>query len=71
MRCVRIKWKEFLAHMERGRGECVQDCGCEWEGDTRMDIKEIVWYGLSSIPELQDGKKGLDLLNTVRKPRVT
>jgi hypothetical protein len=71
MPCVRIILAELFAHMDRGRGECVQDCRCGWEGDTRKDIKEILCHGLSSIPVIQGRKKGLDLLNTVRRLLIT
>jgi hypothetical protein len=50
MRCVRIRWAERLAHMDRGRDEFVQNCRCGLEGDTKMDIKEIGWHGVGSIP---------------------
>jgi hypothetical protein len=44
--------------MDRGRDECVQNCRCGLEGDTKMDIKEIGWHGLGSIPVFRIGRRG-------------
>jgi len=58
MRCVRIRWAERLAHMDGGRDECVQNCRCGLEGDTKMEIKEIGWHGMVSIPIFRIGRRG-------------
>lgn len=60
-RCVRIRWAERLAPMDRGRDECVQNCRCGFEDDTKMDIKEIEWHGVGSIPVFMLRRRGWNL----------
>jgi hypothetical protein len=66
LRCVRIRWAEHLAHMDRGRDECVQNC--ELEDDTKMDVTEIGWHGVGSIPVFRIGRSWI--FRTLRNPRV-
>ena len=54
---LRIRWAERLPHMDRRRDECVQNCRCELEDDTKMDITEIGWHGVGSISVFRVGRR--------------
>jgi hypothetical protein len=44
--------------MDRRRDECVENCRCELEDDTKMDIAEIGWHGVGSISVFRIGRRG-------------